>query len=69
MQPWNPDPVADPRCRCPLHELGLKLDPRGRDSSTFSSCNSVVGPFAQFPVPLEGDDVSELPAATTSPAW
>jgi cytochrome P450 len=27
---------------------------------TFSSCNSVVGPFAMFPVPLEGDDVSDL---------
>ena len=23
----------------------------------FSSCNSVIGPFAAFPVPLEGDDV------------
>jgi cytochrome P450 len=31
-----------------------------RDLDTFSSCNSVVGPFASFPVPLEGDDVSEL---------
>lgn len=31
-----------------------------RDVETFSSCNSVVGPFATFPVPLEGDDVSEL---------
>ena len=30
-----------------------------RDPSTFSSCNSVIGPFAEFPVPLEGDDVSE----------
>jgi cytochrome P450 len=28
-----------------------------RDPDTFSSCNSVVGPFATFPVPLEGDDV------------
>ena len=27
------------------------------DPETFSSCNSVVGPFATFPVPLEGDDV------------
>jgi cytochrome P450 len=26
----------------------------------FSSCNSVVGPFAMFPVPLSGDDVSEV---------
>lgn len=30
-----------------------------RDTDTFSSCNSVVGPFARFPVPLEGSDVSE----------
>ncbi len=27
---------------------------------TFSSCNSVIGPFATFPVPLEGDDVGEI---------
>jgi cytochrome P450 len=26
-----------------------------RDTDSFSSCNSVVGPFAPFPVPLEGD--------------
>ena len=31
-----------------------------REVETFSSCNSVVGPFASFPVPLEGDDLSEL---------
>jgi cytochrome P450 len=30
-----------------------------RDTETFSSCNSVVGPYAMFPVPLEGDDVSD----------
>jgi cytochrome P450 len=30
------------------------------DSGTFSSCISVTGPFPGFPVPLEGDDVSEL---------
>ncbi|MGH8996753.1 MAG: cytochrome P450 [Acidimicrobiales bacterium] len=30
------------------------------DTDTFSSCNSVTGPFPGFPVPLEGDDVSEL---------
>ncbi len=30
-----------------------------RDPDTFSSCNSVIGPFAAFPVRLEGDDVSE----------
>ncbi len=31
-----------------------------RDVDTFSSCNSVVGPFAEFPVPLEGDDISAV---------
>ena len=30
------------------------------DTATFSSCNSVTGPFPGFPVPLEGDDVTEL---------
>lgn len=30
------------------------------DTDTFSSCTSVSGPFPGFPVPLEGDDVSEL---------
>jgi cytochrome P450 len=30
------------------------------DVATFSSCNSVTGPFPGFPVPLEGDDVSDL---------
>lgn len=30
------------------------------DTDTFSSCISVTGPFPGFPVPLEGDDISEL---------
>ena len=30
------------------------------DNATFSSCNAVTGPFPGFPVPLEGDDVSDL---------
>ncbi len=30
------------------------------DTDSFSSCNSVTGPFPGFPVPLAGDDVSEL---------
>ncbi len=30
------------------------------DSDTFSSCNSVIGPFATFPEPLVGDDVSDI---------
>ncbi len=29
------------------------------DAENFSSVNSVIGPFARFPVPLEGDDVGE----------
>ena len=33
-----------------------------RDTDTFSSCNSVIGPYATFPVPLEGDDVSDIVA-------
>jgi cytochrome P450 len=33
-----------------------------RDTDTFSSCNSVIGPFATFPVPLEGDDVTDVVA-------
>ena len=31
-----------------------------QDSATFSSANSVSGPFPGFPVPLEGDDVTDL---------
>ena len=30
------------------------------DAQTWSSCNSVTGPFPGFPVPLDGDDVTEL---------
>jgi cytochrome P450 family 150 subfamily A5 len=30
------------------------------DVTNFSSCNSVTGPFPGFPVPLDGDDVSDL---------
>jgi len=33
-----------------------------RDPDTFSSCNSVIGPYATFPVPLEGDDISDIVA-------
>jgi len=33
-----------------------------RDTDSFSSCNSVIGPFATFPVPLEGDDIAEIVA-------
>ena len=34
-----------------------------KDTDTFSSINSVIGPFVQFPVPLEGDDISAIVAA------
>jgi cytochrome P450 family 150 subfamily A5 len=30
------------------------------DTDSFSSCTSVTGPFPGFPVPLEGDDISDL---------
>jgi cytochrome P450 len=30
------------------------------DTASFSSCNSVSGPFPGFPVPLAGDDISAL---------
>jgi len=30
------------------------------DAETFSSCNSVTGPFPGFPAPLQGGDVSAL---------
>jgi cytochrome P450 len=33
-----------------------------RHTDDFSSCNSVVGPFANFPVPLEGDDITDVVA-------
>jgi cytochrome P450 len=51
----------------PLPHLGVvavtgyeELNEVYRDSESFSSCNSVIGPFATFPVPLEGDDVSAI---------
>ena len=30
------------------------------DTARFSNCNAVAGPFARWPVPLEGDDISEI---------
>jgi len=30
------------------------------DATNFSSCNTVAGPFTKFPVPFEGDDVSDI---------
>jgi cytochrome P450 len=59
------------RGRCPVHrepQQGVYMvtgydEARAvyADADTFSSCNSVTGPFPGFPVQLEGrDDVSEL---------
>jgi cytochrome P450 len=31
-----------------------------RDHATFSSCNTVSGPFVKFSVPVVGDDISEI---------
>ena len=67
----DPYPYFDAlRSECPvlrLPHLGVvavtgydELSEVYRDPDTFSSCNSVVGPFAAFPVPLEGDDVSDM---------
>jgi cytochrome P450 len=69
------DPYAyydELRSECPvlpLDHLGVVAvtgyDEAGevyRDTDSFSSCNSVVGPFATFPVPLEGDDVTDIVA-------
>ena len=35
------------------------------DTETFSSCNSVTGPFPGFPVPLVGDDVTDAHRSST----
>jgi cytochrome P450 len=67
----DPYPYFDSlRSECPvlpLPHLGVvavtgydELGDIYRDTDSFSSCNSVVGPFAVFPVPLEGDDVSAV---------
>jgi cytochrome P450 len=69
----NPYPYFEElRSQCPvlpLPHLGVvavtgyeEIHEVYRDTESFSSCNSVVGPFAAFPVPLEGDDISELVA-------
>ena len=30
------------------------------DQATFSNCVSAIGPFAKFPVPLKGDDITDI---------
>ena len=67
----DPYPYFDElRSQCPvlpLENLGIvavtgytEATEIYRDPDTFSSCNSVIGPFAAFPVPLEGDDIGEI---------
>jgi cytochrome P450 len=67
----DPYPYFDElRSQCPvlhLPHLGVvavtgydELNDVYRDTDTFSSCNSVIGPYATFPVPLEGDDISAI---------
>src|SRR3954452_20476233 len=69
----DPYPYFDDlRSQCPvlpLPHLGVvavtgyeEIHEVYRNTDSFSSCNSVVGPYATFPVPLEGDDVSEIVA-------
>jgi cytochrome P450 len=69
----DPYPYFDDlRSQCPvlpLPHLGVvavtgyeEIQDVYRDTDSFSSCNSVVGPYATFPVPLEGDDVSGIVA-------
>src|SRR3954467_10622 len=69
----DPYPYFDElRSQCPvlpLPHLGVvavtgyeEIHEVYRNTDSFSSCNSVVGPYATFPVPLEGDDVSEIVA-------
>ena len=69
----NPYPYFEElRSECPvlaLPHLGVvavtgyeEIHEVYRNTDDFSSCNSVVGPFAAFPVPLEGDDIRETVA-------
>ena len=70
----NPNPYFDwLRAQCPVQresQHGVYMVTGYKeacavyaDTDTFSSCNSVTGPFPGFPVPLDGlDDVSELVA-------
>jgi cytochrome P450 len=69
----DPYPYFDElRAECPvlpLPHLGVvavtgydELSEVYRDPDTFSSCNSVIGPYATFPVPLEGNDIRAIVA-------
>ncbi|CAO5192064.1 cytochrome P450 family 150 subfamily A5 [Frankia sp. AiPs1] len=67
----DPYPYYDAlRAKCPvlpLPELGVvavsgyqEITEVYRDPANYSSINSVIGPYATFPVPLEGDDITPL---------
>ncbi|MGW3565071.1 cytochrome P450 [Streptomyces sp. NPDC000941] len=67
----DPYPYFDSlRTRCPVlrephHDVVMvtgydEVVEVAQDSKSFSSCVSVTGPFPGFPVPLEGEDVSDL---------
>src|SRR5437763_1635150 len=54
-----------PVCREPHHDVVMvtgydEACAIYQDVERFSSCNAVTGPFPGFPVPLEGDDISDL---------
>jgi cytochrome P450 len=62
--------LDEARARCPVwrephHDVVLVTGYEEavavyNDTETFSSCTAVTGPFPGFPVPLTGDDVTEL---------
>ena len=64
--------LEDLRSKCPVHATGHHnvVAVTGydeaiqvfRDTEIFSACVSTAGPFAHFPVALEGDDISETVA-------
>jgi cytochrome P450 len=58
------------RSKCPIEPLPYRgvvavtgydeVSEIHRDNETYSNCITVGGPFVEFPVPLDGDDISEL---------
>ena len=54
-----------PVCREPHHGVVMvtgyeEATAVYQDTERFSNCNAVAGPFAKWPVPLEGDDISAI---------
>src|SRR5262249_9099839 len=67
----DPYPYFDHlRAQCPIHQESQRnvfmitgyeeAVEVYRDHATFSSCNTVSGPFVTFSVPVQGDDISEI---------